>query len=79
MQNSLLNMQNRASKREAFVGLGTSLMEAFVPTNATVSGTIPVFMAALPVPPALVPVEQEEDERAGAEVVPVEPKVFRFC
>ena len=54
-------------------------MEAFVPTNATVSGIIPVFMAALRVPPALVLVEQEEDERAGAEVVPVEPKVFRFC
>ena len=53
-------------------------MEAFVPTNATVSGTIPVFMAALPVPPALVPVEQEEDERTGAKVVPVEPKVFAF-
>ena len=36
-------------------------------------------MAVLPGPPVLVPVEQEEDERAGAEVVPVEPKVFRFC
>ena len=36
-------------------------------------------MAVRPVPPVLVPVEQEEDERAVAEVVPVEPKVFRFC
>lgn len=75
-------MQNRASEREPLLAwvhhLGKLLSQPMQPS----AGTTPVFMAALPVPPALVPVEQEEEERAGAEgaaaPTAVEPKVFRF-